>query len=422
MSKKIVLCIALTVWLISGRGAWGAATPAELETLGEVIAITDDREARGGKEAYGAESSPGVPEDSSKRRSARMPDVMALSDTEWLIVYNEYSSAFSTGAWSRIVVKKTVDAGKTWQTQIVNEQQAEKKGYLGNWNMSRFGKLPDGRIAIASQVRGGSRNCYVFFSGDRGASWSGPINTKITDVIQKRLGIQAGYVECSRIEAMDDGTLLMMAHRGGQKPPQREPGRSYNVIDVFVSGDGGASWEYRSTVEDENHSVCEPAILLEGKTIQIYCRDDWYRKGDPWHPGAGMVVFRSEDEGRTWMKTDPGWTVYGHQPGLTKLRDGRVLVLYRYTDPCYNGCHIWVHDPKTFVGRTFRVHQLSRAQSRFYIDAGGAEQLPNGKILLCYSSIRRDDGVNWRYAEKRVRLAVMPPITEWWSLEMQNRK
>jgi len=165
---------------------------------------------------------------------------------------------------------------------------------------------------------------------------------------------------------------------------------------------------------DISHDLSEAAILAEGQTLQMYCRDD--RKepldGKTVTP-RGLVIFRSSDAGRTWTKVKFAREAPGHQPGITLLKNGHMLAIYRRADPGNVSCEVWLHDPKTFEGKTYTLHAIPQSKNVFKIDAGAANELSNGTILLCYSSYRTDGGPEWHYAEKRVRIAVLPPVDRW---------
>lgn len=357
-----------------------------LSQQGRIIPITDLVDARG------QQDKPGM------RRSTRMPDMFVINDREWLIIYDEYSRPTSTGVWSRIVIKRTGDRGKTWSAQLINEQRKGEEGFLGNWNMSRISRLPDGRLVITSCTRWGKKGCYFFFSQDQGKTWTEPEYVNLDEVAKEKLGFGVSYVETSRVMAFDDGTLLLMAHRS--IPKDKRPPKI--VTDVFVSTDGGKSWQLRSTVSDVEHDICEPAILIQGQRVQIYCRDN---RGK----GSGMVVCRSEDEGFSWKKVYVADEAPGHQPGLAVLNDGRVLLIYRVSDPNRVGADIWVHDPETFQGNTYELHRVIDSDHIFDVDSGAVAQLSDGTVLLCYATIMKQDNTRW--PDKRIRLHVLPTGT-----------
>ena len=69
-----------------------------------------------------------------------------------------------------------------------------------------------------------------------------------------------------------------------------------------------------------------------------------------------MVVYRSDDNARSWKEVRVAKESPGHQAGLTVLKDGRVLVIYRNSieKVGFTGVDIWVHDPETFERSTLR--------------------------------------------------------------------
>ncbi len=69
--------------------------------------------------------------------------------------------------------------------------------------------------------------------------------------------MNAPLVELSRVVNFPDGTLGVFAHREGKRPDRQ----GALLCDLFVSGDDGRTWKLRSTVPEESHDLCEPAIL-----------------------------------------------------------------------------------------------------------------------------------------------------------------
>ena len=171
------------------------------DPAGRVIELSRDRDARGRRDRAGTS------------RSTRMPDMVALSDSHWIVVYNEYPTPLATGNWARIVKCTTRDAGETWKTVILDQQRDRTRGSLGNWNMVRISRLADGRLALTSTTRTKGHRCYVWFSDDEGETWDGPVDACLNDAAGEAVGSSIRYTEASRIVDFPDGTLAVLAHR-----------------------------------------------------------------------------------------------------------------------------------------------------------------------------------------------------------------
>ena len=121
----------------------------------------------------------------------------------------------------------------------------------------------------------------------------------------------------------------------------------------------------------------------------------------------GAVVLRSDDSGLTWQQLHVEDKAKAHQPAVTILKDGRAVLFYRNSDQAHVGVEAWVHDPTTFRGRTLAVEDIPGSTHRYDVDTGAIEQLSDGRLLFCWSSVLKEDGS--RAPEKRVKLLVTRP-------------
>ena len=90
------------------KGSQPVAKASWLIEKGTVLQLTGDTDV------LGRDDLPG------ETRSTRMPDMVALSDDCWLVVYIEYASPYKRSDRARLVVTRTADAGKTWETQVLS--------------------------------------------------------------------------------------------------------------------------------------------------------------------------------------------------------------------------------------------------------------------------------------------------------------
>lgn len=366
------LCLLLPV------AALVAAEPVTLKSQGRVLELSPTIDARG------------VPDEPESKRSTRMPDLLLVDDQHWIIVYNEYPTPFSTGEWSRIVTQTTHDGGQTWETRIVSEHRKDE----GNWNMVRLSRLADGRLCLASATRGGGNHGYLWFSRDSGTTWDGPQDGKFHDLVG------SGLVEMSRVVDLPDGTLGVFAHRETKRADRERP----LLCDLFTSRDQGATWEHRATLPGETQDLCEPAILVDQGRVTLYLRDNLRRKG------AGgeelpmpVVVLRGDDSGHTWQQAHLEESAKVGQPAVRLLADGRAVLFYRNSETV--GVDVWIHDPLSFAGQIFPVERIPDSQLRYDVDTGAVEQLSDGRLILCWASVLREDGGRW--PDKRVKLLVL---------------
>jgi photosystem II stability/assembly factor-like uncharacterized protein len=366
------------------KGPQPVAKEPWLIEKGKVLQLTGETDVLGRRDLPG------------ETRSTRMPDMVALSDDCWLVVYIEYATPYKRGDWARLVVTRTADAGKTWQTQVLStSRKGDRPGKAGG-SMASIRRLRDGRLVISTSVGG---TVHLFFSGDDGKTWSPPHDAGLAAIMKEQLGRAPGLVQAHRILELPGGTLLMMPHEAAPGPLA-----GWTITHVFASDDGGKTWSYRSTVKDDAYALCEPAMYARGKRVQIYCRDN--HRPLPEH---NPVVLRSEDEGRTWAVVRVAREISGgHQATLTPLRDGRALLIFRSLKGCGwgNGIGVWVHDPETLRGN---VYPVVRAGGSWSNDSGAAAELSDGTILLVYATIYKTAETTW--PEKRLQLLILPPGT-----------
>jgi len=363
----------------------GTATVAKEPWLiekGEVLQLTGETDVEGRRDLPG------------ETRSTRMPDMVALSDHHWLVVYIEYASPYKRGAWARLVVTQTADAGKTWQTRVLSASHKSNRPRRPGGSMARIRRLRDGKLIVSTSL---GNTVYLFFSSDDGATWSPAHDAGLAAVMTKKLGRAPGLVQAHRILELPSGTLMMMPHEAAPGPF-----KGWTITHVLASDDGGKTWTYRGTVKSDAHGLCEPAMYARPKRVQIYCRDN--HRPTPEHD---MVILRSADEGRTWKIVRVAREVRGgHQATLTPLRDGRALVIFRTLTGrgWRNGIGLWLHDPETLAGKVYPVLQAGGAWSN---DSGAAAELSDGTLLLLYATIYKTADTTW--PEKRLQLLILPP-------------
>ena len=141
-------------------------------------------------------------------------------------------------------------------------------------------------------------------SKDQGATW------------ERRL-LDIDYVPFGDIVPLPDGRLLCsMYRRVGQQPVRRK-------CSVFFSHDGGRSWGEETYLADtsETHIIrCRSGVLLAaGRTS---CLDSMDRVLPH---GSGQMLFKSEDDGKTWSPGKPLSPQGQENAHLLELKDGRLL-------------------------------------------------------------------------------------------------
>jgi hypothetical protein len=249
---------------------------------------------------------------------------------------------------------KSKDGGKTWNpsTKQVILPYTEFKG---NWDCA-FAQISDGTILMHTRIcnfiapRGinsegdqalgmpppgrperlkRQTGYAVLKSKDGGITWTDPIEVNTNPMASSSLSPYAcGGSGAGHIIELPDGGLLMPLD--GTISPDREVGIGSEPSRCFLlrSDDGGDNWEYWSTVAFDPASIInfmEPGMtrLKDGRLVCLMrTHHRPYRQDNMWFTW-------SNDDGITWSppKRTPLW---GFPADVLQLRDGRVLAVYGY--------------------------------------------------------------------------------------------
>ncbi len=157
---------------------------------------------------------------------------------------------------------------------------------------------------------------YARRSADLGASWSErKYLPELPGAAPLVPGLRTSHGGCVRGQAvLRDGEILM--------PSYSEVGGTYSAH-LFASRDGGSSFEYRSLMAKlEGRHIYEPSLTVtrDGELIA------WLRTDDP---QDRMASARSTDGGHSWEPCQLHETV-GHPAHGLRLSSGEILLTYGY--------------------------------------------------------------------------------------------
>ena len=161
---------------------------------------------------------------------------------------------------------------------------------------------------------------YVLKSTDQGKTWSSPIPVNARPL--KHAGCRCGAWQ------MPNGSILLGVY--GRIHGYEEEGEGESTRSALLrSDDNGDNWEYYSTLGYDPASIIdyeEPGLLrLKDGRLVCFMRTHVNPSSD----AKNMVMTISEDEGFSW--TPPRWTnIWGYPPELISLADGRYLMVYGY--------------------------------------------------------------------------------------------
>ncbi|MHA2185183.1 MAG: sialidase family protein [Promethearchaeota archaeon] len=279
--------------------------------------------------------------------------IVLLQNGELFLGFNEERYPIHADSGQSCYIKST-DGGKTWDpsTKKVIWPYTENKG---NWDCA-LSQISDGTILMhtrvcnfiaprginseGDQALGGPppgmperlkrQTGYALLkSKDNGFTWTNPIEVNTNPIASSSLSAYAcGGSGAGHIIELPDGGLLMPLD--GTISPNREVGLGSEPSRCFLlrSDDGGDNWEYWSTVAFDPASIInymEPGMtrLKDGRLICLMrTHHKPYRQDNMWFTW-------SNDDGITWSRPNRT-SLWGFPADVIQLKDERVLAVYGY--------------------------------------------------------------------------------------------
>lgn len=225
------------------------------------------------------------------------------------------------------LLARSLDGGKTWTI----ENPAEKGKLLPRGEMlfgtplpgvelPEIGQLtspidfshPDLAMTFRMQDHRGGGVSRFYYSYDRGHTWEGPFALPLFDT--PGIAARSDYI----IESSDTCYLFLTAGKSDGKE-----GRTLAV----KTSDGGLTWEFLSWIGDEPEGfrIMPATVELPNGDFLTATRS---RDGQ----NRRLELYRSSDRGRSWTLQNPSVakTGRGNPASLTRLRDGRLALVYGY--------------------------------------------------------------------------------------------
>jgi len=238
------------------------------------------------------------------------PDVVLAGDGRLICVFNECTH-HCCREHTRIMLCESFDRGRSWTVKHPLTEASD--GCSCYWNCPRIFTVPDGRIGVIAdrlprEGENGERTKLaenvLYWSYDQGKTWSEPAILPLRGIVPDKLRV------------LDTGRWLISAH-------YLHEGRLTQFL--RYSDDGGATWSGEVLVaHDPRYHFCEASLLpLGGGAVAAFLRENSFR---------GLDCFKtvSTDNGETWGPVTEFPLPACHRPVSGFLRDGRVLITYRF--------------------------------------------------------------------------------------------
>ena len=309
-------------------------------------------------------------------------DIARTPDGTLVCTYRE-SMAHAPWPFSRIVVRRSEDGGYTWQPkQVVIEKDSEAGE--GRLNCSRITACRDGTLLLIVDFYVPGRDWLV-----------NPVENLLfrsSDAGRTwdgpmETGITDGIVPS--IKELSNGDLLVGVTR--QRSADGKLSGLKEEQTVYRFGDGGRTWEEPSVIPAPLHLRLNEGDFaeLDDGTVVCYMRED----------GEGFTGWKStsDDGGRTWSEAfrSQMHSCLG-RPSVGRVRSGEIVVTYRFCSAVSTSLALYVETPAEAVRRgdpNPNDYATDYHQARFafldndrslHPDSGysGWVQLPDGDLYV----------------------------------------
>ncbi|MBM3499494.1 MAG: exo-alpha-sialidase [Armatimonadetes bacterium] len=254
------------------------------------------------------------------------PDLALAANGDLVVTYQE-SECHGGGPVSTIVVRWSADEGQTWSDRIVIAETArERDGWL---NCSRITRLHDGTLLLVVDCipQNAPSGAHRWWGDNRAVTWL----FRSADHGRSWSGpevtrVRGGIVPS--ITQLADGTLLI----GITSFEEDNDWRQYQVL--FRSEDLGRTWSGPLLVARHDARQPNEGDFVELPTGEIVC----YMRDDEAGVQNGLKAI-SRDGGRTWGDLyGSGPWLYMGRPSVGLLSTGEVFLTTRVGAPQAGHC------------------------------------------------------------------------------------
>ncbi len=261
---------------------WREGTRHAYSSVGKVMLSTSDDEGKTWSAARTIVDAPQIDD--------RNTAILALSDTEWLVSYNTYTSSGAGAA----MTARTTDGGATWaESQPVNGSSS-----TSTWTWAAPVKLSSGALILPyyTGVQGGPYQSLAALSDDNGESWT-------SHTVPNAPGFAGN--EWSVVE-MPDNSLAGITRTDA-------PGWDWSLY-LTKSADKGKSWSVpvKTNLRDTRSRSPSQIFLHDGKPWVVY--DDARM--------VSVALATTDDPELVTWNVDDRLTAYQYLPDGSPIDDG----------------------------------------------------------------------------------------------------
>jgi hypothetical protein len=316
--------------------------------------------------------------------------IIALANGDLLLGYNEERGRVHSDSGQSCLVGSK-DGGRTWDpsSRVVVWPYTD---FGGNWDCA-FTQLSSGEILMHTRV----------------CSFIAPAGLNVENIGEQvigpppgrreRLKRQTGYALC---RSSDNGRTWSTPTPVNTAPisdsglgPYVVGGSGAGHAFCLRSDDGGANWEYWST------------IAFDAAAILLFAEVGWCRMASgrivcllraQARPGRfdNMWSVYSDDDGASWSR--PARTsLWGYPADLTQLPDGRVLAVYGYRRPpwgvrgCVSEDGITWDPANEFTIREGGAADPAKVREYWHIGYPSVAQWADGTLIAAYHEYSADE-------------------------------
>lgn len=223
---------------------------------------------------------------------------------------------------------RSVDGGESWTVEPTPALVPPKGMYTGSGPGAKAADLGEpidfsnpGFCMALRMTEGQKGRSWLFYSYDRGKSWTGPFNFPMLG--QTSIMARTDYIINGKHDAM---VFLTASKAGGGE------GRPF----IARTTNGGLEWKFIAWVAPDpgaGFSIMPSSVRLSSTGVVTAVRhEDSHRAGPNW-----IDAYITHDNGERWQylsrpAPDTG-DKSGNPPSLIKLRDGRLAITYGHRAP-----------------------------------------------------------------------------------------